>query len=142
MDIGKLNENIDENIHVLLVDDVPVIVSITQTLLEQIGYIVQSVYNGKEAIELIEEYHDVFDVIIADYSMPEMNGIELALAAKEFSVDTPIILFTGKIESVDRNKFAEAGIDKTISKPCKIYKLDSVIKEVIGKKRERRHIIR
>ena len=134
MEIGKLNETIDGNIHVLLVDDESAIVRVTQTLLEQIGYIVQSAYSGREAIDLIEEYHDVIDVIIADYSMPGMNGIELALAAKTFSVDTPVILFTGKVESIDRSQFAEAGVATTINKPCKIHKLDSIIKEILAKK--------
>ena len=134
MKIDRLVETFDGSIHVLLVDDESSILGITQTLLERIGYIVQTAYSGKEAIDLIEEYHDVIDVIIAENSMPGMNGIELALAAREFSSDTPIILFTGKIGAIDRSQFAEAGIAKTINKPCKIHKLDSIIKEIISKR--------
>ena len=130
------DKNKDRIIHILLVDDDHNIVLINQMVLEQMKYIVHPAYNGKEAIALIKEYHDVIDVIITDYLMPGMNGIELAIEASRYLVDTPIILYTGRAELIDEKQIAEADISKVVIKPCKIRDLDMTIKRVLGEKEE------
>ena len=134
--IVNQDKNKDRIIHILLVDDDHNIVLINQMLFEQMKYVVHPAHNGKEAIELIKEYHDVIDVIITDYLMPGMNGIELAIEASKYLVDTPIILFTGRAGLIDEKQIAEAHISKVIIKPCKINDLDMSIKRVLGVKEE------
>ena len=122
-------------IHILFVDDGSYLVGITKELLERLGYIITSVHNSIEAIELIREYHDVFDVMITDYSMPGMNGIDLAIEANTLLADIPIILYTGKVELIDKEKITETGINEIVCKPCKINNLDTIIKNVIDQNR-------
>lgn len=125
------DDNKDRVIHVLLVDDDHNIVLINKMVFEEIGYVVHSAYNGREAIALIEQYSDVIDVIITDYSLPGMNGIELAVEAGRYMADTPVILYTGKAEFIDKKKIAEAGIAKVLVKPFKVKDLDIIIKDML-----------
>ena len=131
-------KNVERIIKILFVDDDSSFLDSTKIMLERLGYIVTSANGSREAISLMREYHDVFnsafDVIITDYAMPEINGIEFAKIAGGYLVDLPIILFTGHLDLIDEMEIAESGIAKVISKPCKISKLDSIIKEVTNKK--------
>ena len=124
----KKNERI---IHILFVDDDTSMLGTTKLLLERFGYIVTSAQSGNEAVILIEKYHDVFDAVITDYDMPGMNGIEFALIASKILVDTPIIMYTGRIDLIDKQQIAKAGIAEVVSKPCKIRDLDNIIKRIL-----------
>jgi CheY-like chemotaxis protein len=130
------SKKVDDIIHVLLVDDDSNLVGITQTILEKLGYIITSVYNSSEAIELIKQYHDVFDVMITDYSMPGMNGIELAKLATKIFIDTPIILYTGNFDMIDKQQISDSCIAEVVKKPCKIKDLDVIIKKVLDLKED------
>ena len=126
----------DRSIHILFVDDDSDLVALMKSILERLGYIVTSAYNGIDAIKLIEKYHDVFDVMITDYYMPGMNGIELAKLAGKISNDTPIILYTGNFYMIDEQQINEAKIVDVVVKPCKIQDLDAVIKRVFNENLE------
>ena len=125
-------KNVGE-IHILFVDDDSNLLQAAKRLLKRKDYIVTSASSSSEAIALIKEYNDVFDVIITDYSMPDMNGVELALAASRILAGTPVILLTGSIDPIDEKKVKEAGIAGVVNKPCKMEELDSAIKKVINK---------
>ena len=127
------NKNKDSSIHVLLVDDEYNIVFVNKLVLEQMGYVVHSAHSGNEAIALIEEYRDVIDIIVTDYLMPGMNGVELAVEAGRYLAGTPVILYTGKAEYIDAKQIAEAGIARVIVKPFKMKDLNIVIRDILHK---------
>ena len=64
-----------DNKKILVADDDVLLRKLLNDLLTFYGYDVDCVSNGKEAIALIET--DSYDILITDYLMPEMNGIEL-----------------------------------------------------------------
>lgn len=132
MDKIKAVESSDGNIHLLFIDDDPNLLDASRRLLERLGYIVTTAYNGNEAIDILKDCHDVFDVVITDYDMPGMNGVELALAAREFLLDTPVILFSGKIDLKDETIIWKAGMAAIVKKPCRIKELDNIIRGVIN----------
>src|SRR5262249_47600062 len=61
--------------HILLVDDNRDGLLVRRSLLEEIGYRVQIAGNGEEGLKLFE--HQPFEVVVTDYKMPHMNGVEL-----------------------------------------------------------------
>ena len=132
MDNEKPIKNTGRSIQLLFVEDDSFVVRIAEMYFGHKGYLIKPAYNGREALEIFKKYHDLFDVVVTDYSMPKMNGLELALAIKEIVADARIILITGKSEFIDKNQIAEAGITKTIIKPFKFDELDSTIKEVLA----------
>lgn len=128
----KPAEDFDRIVHILFADDDPNFLDTARRLLERLGYIVTSATNSDEAMTLIKEHHEVFDIIITDYSMPGINGFELAEQTNKFLMNIPIILYTGRIEPIDEEQIAEAGIAEIVRKPCTIKDLDTVIRKVLG----------
>ncbi len=84
-----------ERIAVLLVDDEPILFNVTRIHLEMAGDI--SVDVSSSAQEAIAKIHArEYDVIVSDYEMPVMNGIELLKLLRGEGNDTPFIIFTGR----------------------------------------------
>jgi len=127
----KPDKNDSGSIHIILVDDDLVLLDTMKELLEAMGYIVTPATGSIEAIALMKNI--LFDVVITDYAMPEMNGLQLALHARKILGDTPVILYTGSNYLIDNQQIARAGIDEVVRKPCSIADLNSTIKKVIAK---------
>jgi CheY-like chemotaxis protein len=106
-------------IRVLHVDDEPTDLEITRIFLKKEakdGFEIESVLSAEEAIEKLGSEH--FDVIIADYHMPGMNGLEFldALRKNGRYAATPFILFTGKGSQEVAKEALRRGADRYISK--------------------------
>ena len=132
--MNKVNPvvNTDRFIRILFVDDDPALLEVTALLLAHQGYLVTPAIGGKEAITKIKDKPDEFDVVLTDYSMPIINGLELAILIKKLSFNIPVILCTGKPNLIDERQIAEAGIASIAPKPCTIQDLDSIIKKVLN----------
>nr|WP_319537774.1 response regulator [uncultured Methanospirillum sp.] len=84
-------------IHILFVDDVPELLEIGKKFLEMNpGFIVDTTSSGKIALQLIQNI--TYDVIISDYSMPEMNGLEFLIQVRSINTFIPFIFFTSQDE--------------------------------------------
>ena len=126
-------KNEETSTYILLVDDDISLLDTLKNLLEIMGYNVISATGSREALDLIKS--NKFDVVITDYSMPDMNGVEMVIEAKKILSGIPKILYTGRIDLVTENQITEAGIDEVVRKPCSISRLDSIIKKVMAEKR-------
>ena len=95
--------------------------AVSRKLLEKIlikgGHEVVSAENGREALELFNK--DFFPIILTDWLMPEMNGIELCKTIRESSTERYvfIILLTAKDSKDDIVVGLEAGADDYLTKP-------------------------
>jgi DNA-binding NtrC family response regulator len=102
--------------HILLVDDESDVLLVLKDLFSSRGYQVSSASNGKEASELLETISP--DLILADYQMPEMNGIELLREARESRPDAMRILLTAHGDlNVAMEAINKADVYKFITKP-------------------------
>jgi signal transduction histidine kinase len=79
---------------ILLVDDDALIASSTRLLLEAIGHRVVDAVSAERAIEVIENGSEI-DLVMTDYAMPGMSGLELATYVRRFRPDLPVLLVTG-----------------------------------------------
>jgi CheY-like chemotaxis protein len=79
---------------VLVAEDQPDVREVAVAHLEALGYQVVQAANGRTALGLIGDGTEI-DVLIADYAMAEMNGIELAEAVRARRPDLPIVIMTG-----------------------------------------------
>jgi signal transduction histidine kinase len=82
---------------ILLVDDDTLIAASTAALLEDLGHRVVEAHSGKEALGILESGLKP-DVVITDYAMPGMTGVDLALTLRERDPRLPILLATGYAE--------------------------------------------
>ncbi|NQV02232.1 MAG: response regulator, partial [Bacteroidia bacterium] len=102
---------------ILLVEDNKINQRVAQDLLTQAGLCVTIANNGKEAVELAET--TVFDVILMDIQMPEMDGFEATrtIRANTSEAHLPIIAMTANAMTGDREKCLAAGMNDHVPKP-------------------------
>lgn len=106
-----------QNQHILFVDDESPIVEIVQVMLPRLGYRVTACNGPREALEFMRKNGASVDLLLTDFSMPEMNGIELIRAAVRFKPGLPAVLLTGYGRSIDSNATAGLNICEIIHKP-------------------------
>jgi signal transduction histidine kinase/FixJ family two-component response regulator len=92
----KPQDSAIDSIHatILVVDDDALIASSTAYLLEDLGHEVIEADSGANALEVLKNGQKV-DLLITDYSMPKMTGVQLAVAARELRPNLPVLLATG-----------------------------------------------
>jgi CheY-like chemotaxis protein len=104
---------------ILLVDDSKDGLLVRRTLLEEVGYTVQIAVNGEEGLKLFEA--GKFDLVVTDYHMPRMDGLELIVRIRAMNPAMGVILFSGFVEPLGLNAGntgADAVIAKSASEPA------------------------
>lgn len=120
----------DNSLHVLLVEDEPIISLYTRKLLEKHGHKVTTAENGLQIFNL-SDTHD-FDCILMDIQMPVMDGMETTRAIRSstipgFRKDIPIIALTAHAMIGDREKFLDSGMDGYLTKPVNMNEMAAVL---------------
>lgn len=100
---------------ILVVDDEPFVCDTVKLLLACDGHEVDTAASGREALEKFSACK--YDVVITDYSMPEMKGDELGVKIKSLVPQQPVILITAYAEMLRGSEKPIEGIDHLISKP-------------------------
>ena len=111
-------------IRILLAEDDLAMRTYLKRALETAGYTVDAVDRGTEAIPLLET--QVYDLLLSDIVMPEMDGIELAQRCNEISPQTKVMFITG-FAAVALRAGREAPHTKMLSKP---FHLKDLVMEV------------
>ena len=116
---------------ILLADDEPNQIELMKFNLEKNGFLVRSAYNGKQALDMI--YEKKPSVLIADWMMPKMSGIELCreLRSNKDTKLLPIIMLSARSEEADKSLGLDTGADDYISKPFSPMELVSRVKALI-----------
>ena len=107
--------------NVLIIDDDPIACDHAKLVLEKAGIAAETVMNGKEAIERVKLRHarrEPYNLIIVDWQMPEMDGLEVTRKIREIiGNETAIIILTAyNWDDVIEDALA-AGVDSFIAKP-------------------------
>ena len=129
---------------ILVVDDDPDIVEILRYNLSLGGYDVKSAINGKEAIKKAKIF--IPEIILLDFMMPEMDGIETCTILKEIPSlsNTRIIFLSARNEDYTQLSAFDAGADDYISKPVKpkilLKKIASIFKRINKSKNNKQSI--
>jgi len=89
MDTGYGNETI------LLVEDEPMVRALGKEFLEEYGYRVLTAGNGREGLQMCQDFAERIDLIITDVVMPQMSGRELAEKARELRPDARVLFMSG-----------------------------------------------
>lgn len=92
-------ENIAIKTKVLVVDDEPLIADTLVVILNINGYHASAAYSGVTALERAHDFKP--DVLVSDVMMPEMNGVELAVAIQKLFAKCRVVLFTGLADSTE-----------------------------------------
>ncbi len=108
---------------VLVVEDEPAQREVLVYNLESEGYSVRSAENGEEALLLVDEH--LPDIIILDWMMPNLSGIEVCrrLKTRPETRAIPIIMLSARSEEVDRVRGLETGADDYVVKPYSVVEM-------------------
>lgn len=123
-------------IRVLLVDDEPNLLEMSKDYMESMGGLdIIVVDSAQTALGILET--EQFDIIVSDYQMPDMNGIEFLMELRSNGDDTPFILFTGRGREEVAIKALNLGADFYIQKggtaPVQFGELKNAIVQVVDR---------
>lgn len=108
---------------ILIVDDMPAIRELMRAYLKDLNYLhVREAVNGVEALEILKRADAegaAIELIIADWNMPEMNGMELLKKVRESSswATLPFIMLTSEADRALVTQAVMAGVSQYIVKP-------------------------
>ena len=117
---------------ILLVEDEPSLATMSSRRLEALGYRVTCETDAPRAVEVFRARPGDFDLVISDYLMPQMVGLEFARAVHNIRPDVPIVLLTGYIEELPDETIRAAGVRKLISKPATIQELGQAVHDLLA----------
>lgn len=114
---------------IMLADDEEMLSELLAELLELNGYNVIRVTSGEEVLKVLTEEIKV-DLLIIDYNMPAMNGIECIERLRKLNFDMPVILSSGSL-NIDELKLEEYNIKSKLTKPYDFETMLSTIQQLI-----------
>ncbi len=120
----------NSNVKILLAEDNPINRKLAIKILNKANYNVDTVENGKEAIEALEKQK--YDIVLMDVQMPEMDGYEATKAIRQSGkpwANVPIIAMTAHAMQGDKEKCLQAGMDDYVTKPIKTEILFEVLRK-------------
>jgi len=120
---------------ILFVDDEQQIARAGKRMLEPLGYRVTALTSSLEALALFRREPHGFDLVVSDFTMPEINGIKLAEEIFGIRSDIPIVLITGFAETRIRNPAKQIGVTSVLYKPLTKFHLGQVVRQVLDSKK-------
>lgn len=128
----NLREELQQATRLLLAEDNPVNQKLAKALLTKVGYMLDTVTNGKEAVKVFTQSPERYDAILMDIQMPEMDGLTATKTIRRAGfTDVPIIAMTANAMKGDEERCLEAGMDAYISKPIKRERVYAVLESLL-----------
>lgn len=128
----QLSDIAGRPLKVLIVEDEEQVARLIELELSYEGYQVDIAGNGKEALEKIEKFKP--DLVVLDWALPEIDGLEVTRRIRSDGNDVPIIVLTGRATLSDKVISLDSGADDYITKPFATEELLARIRAIIRRK--------
>jgi len=114
---------------IYVVDDEPMLLDLAEAILGAVGYAVRTFRDPEKALE--EFAVEMPDLVLTDYAMGRMTGMDLIRECRRLNPDQKIVLISG---TVDEQVFSDAPVkpDRFLTKPYQIYQLTDCVRELTG----------
>jgi len=130
-----------ENVDILLVDDDDILLETAKDALDSMGAGAYTANSGEQALSMIRSRHAQgkdYDIVIIDWKMPEMDGVEaVRIIRNEMNLHVPILLISAYDWSDIEKQAKNAGVNGFIGKPLFRSKLYDKITDLLGLQSER-----
>ena len=114
--------------HILFVDDEEAVRSLGKSILERYGYQVTLLADGPAALTHLRAAPGTVSAVVTDFSMPEMNGLDLAREAQRLEPDLPCVIITGNAES---SLLQPSRLQQILPKPFAVGDLGKAVKSAL-----------
>ena len=129
----KIDNSIDfSEVKVLVVDDQNEARSMIKDMLTELG--VTQVFeapDGRQALSFIDTAFDFVDIIICDWNMPGLTGVELLRQLRTVYADVPFLMITGRSDMASVSEAKACGVTAYISKPFSSIQLEAKLRIII-----------
>ena len=125
-------DNMLAELRILLVEDQIDVRTILHSMLDELGVThIFSAHNGEEAFDFMETGSNRIDMVICDWNMPHMNGVELLRRLRDAHHNMPFLMITGRsdLESVVQAK--SCGVTGYIRKPFSAAQLEAKMRIIL-----------
>ncbi len=123
-----------EQLGVLVVDDQVAARSMLKKMLKELR--INQVFeaaNGRDALRLLDSAPEMIHLIICDWNMPSMTGIELLRQVRSVGIEVPFLMITGRADKESVIVAKDAGVSAYISKPYSQVQLEAKLRSVIAR---------
>ncbi len=127
-----MTTNTDEQPLILLVDDEAHILHVVNLKLSNAGYRILTAEDGEEGLAAAIEHQP--DLVITDYQMPFMSGLELCIALKEHAVTRgiPALMLTARGSGLDESDLEKTNISGVFTKPFSPRDILAEVQKLLG----------
>lgn len=115
-----------KNFHILIIDDEQSQVVSLKSFLERRNYVISSANSGSDGIKIVKE--ESVDLVITDYRMPEMTGLEVVQELNNINPELPVVVITAFSDVKDAIKVMKEGAFDYLSKPIDLDELEIIVK--------------
>lgn len=116
-------------IHILVVDDDPKLNKAVCTYLNDCGFTAKGMLNAREAYD--ELYNSLYDLIVSDIMMPEIDGFAFAQSVRQVNKHIPILFMSAKDDLPSKQKGFRLGIDDYMVKPIELAELEMRVRALL-----------
>ncbi len=117
---------------VLVVDDEEMIASMLQLSLNHLNYATEFTTDPVAALAMVKANPAHYRLVLSDFTMPGMTGLDLAIKLREIRPDLPVLLMTGLNAALTPERLEEAGVRRVLIKPLTIHLLGSALHAVLS----------
>lgn len=119
---------------IMIVDDQADMRAMIRHMLGELG--VNQVFeasDGKQAMSFIDDAMDMIDIIICDWNMPAMSGVEVLRQLRSVDDKMPFLMVTGRSDISSVSEAKASGVTAYISKPFSLIQLEAKLKAIISR---------
>ncbi len=123
---------------VMYVDDDPAMLPMIESLLQHAGYRVTAMDRPLEALARVRATPTAFDLVVTDFNMPEMTGLDLAEALARIAPELPVVISSGYLSDEMRAAAMRVGVRGLLQKEYSLEQLAALVHTVLAEDRARR----
>jgi two-component system, cell cycle sensor histidine kinase and response regulator CckA len=122
---------------ILVVDDEPLVRDLAKTVLERGGFRVVTAEGGDEALDIYRREAGSIDLILLDYIMPRMNGVQVLKGLQQLNPDVCVLFSSGYHTDHDVDQLLAVGARGFVAKPYRAQDLVQSVRQVLGRREPR-----
>jgi PAS domain S-box-containing protein len=116
---------------IMYIDDDESMVFLMERVLRRRGYRVAAFSDARDALKALAAAPESFDIVVTDYNMPSMSGVDVAQAVRELREDLPVVVISGFVDETLLALAAAAGVREVIFKVAAVEELGDSIERIV-----------